>query len=922
MKIFKFSVRRTIFYVFTFIGFLSIFSISVLWIITELSEHQSRISQLRKSSFDAHRYVLKHEVKRVISYIDFTRTHNSSITEEELKQNLLQYIASLHFEHGGYVFINTFDGKALVFDGKKVEGVVDITNLTDPNGLRLFDLELKAITNPNGDYMEYEFKRMDTTINEHKLSYICGYNDWNWIIGAGLYLNHTLDDINRSELAHAKKLNSRILKIAILSAALLLIFLNIAYFLSKVVQRDFSVFNTFFNSAAKLDTRIDLKQLRVKEFIRLASTANKMLNARSLNKQQIIEQRNTMQGYLDIVGVIVVAIDVNGTITLINKMGCQILGYAEKELLGRNWFECCLSAEHAAKATQLLSNIISGKGNLKTNSVNEIITKHHEKRTIEWHNIPLVDTNRKITGVLSSGRDVTERLKAQKELRISENKYRLLFEKTSDPVFILDMSLGITDCNDAALIYFAAENHNKMTEKLLTDFSIKEKTSQSPGLIDLNLKVEEAISAGFTRFEWKHLNMKGYPCYSDISLTLIPLTNSTNLYAVIRDIKQDKEYEQELIVARQKAEQSDKLKTAFLNNISHEVRTPLNAIMGFSQLLTQLHLSKHDINDYLKAITSAGHNLIRIIDNIIDYSRYQTGEITILNNPTDLKYILINAYLKHYISVEEKGVAFTFSFDSTSLPNLIQSDEKRITQVLDHLINNALKFTDKGKIGFGYQIKEHEIVFYVADTGIGINPKDVEFIFEGFNQSDHLSTGKLYGGTGLGLSISKAIIEKMEGRIWADALQNSGTIVYFTLPYEPCNPSEKGFNQDKLTIGCISNNTLLYTTLEKQIVTLGLQSVSLPKGLNAVEFCQRPNDLALVLVDMNQANSTVLAIAKALIKMNPELPLVAILDHSSKHTKEAVLKYGFLDFIFTPITSFELNSILQHVLEAKTQHNS
>ncbi len=919
MKALQLSIRRSMIFAFILVGSLSILSISVLWITTEFSEHKSRINQFKDASIKAHKNVLKHEVERVISYINFTRQQNPNIPEQDLKNSLLDYFSTLHFEHGGYVFINTYEGLALVFDGKIVTKKKDIRDLTDPNGLRLFDMELAAIKKSEGDYMEYTFHRMDTNIIEQKLSYIKGYEDWKWIIGAGLYLNNTMNEIELAKLTHKHLLFKRILKIIALFAVLFLSFLVFGYLLAKYLAKDFKVFNTFFNYTATNDARIESKDLRVQEFIRLSETANKMIDKRITDRKEIINQRNTMQKYLDIVGVIVLALDRNGNITLINNKGCEILGYQESELLNRNWLEMCLPKNNQSQHKDFLTK------NLKETSFNQIITKKGHIKTIEWHNMVIYDDNNKPSGLLSSGIDVTENLQWQKDLIDSEKKYRLLFEKTSDPICIFDNSLNFIDGNAALLNLFEANEMNELKGRSLSDFS---STSKEYKNINIQLKCDEALSKGFSRFEWKHINLNGKKCYSDILLTLINIAGKDRLYAVIRDIKLRTEYEQKLIEAREKAEQSDKLKTTFLNNISHEVRTPLNTIMGFSQLLSQENISKKEIGFYVSTIMSSGENLTRIIDDILDYSRYQAGEI--MNNVTNiyLKCILVEVYREIHPHIARKPIELLLDIPEKDRSWVIQSDKKRIMQVLTHLLNNAMKFTDQGRVEFGFNIANDIIKFYVSDTGIGIKKEHQESIFGKFNQIDHFSSGKIYGGTGLGLSLSKAIVASMGGNIWVENNPNSsGSIFCFTIPLTLAKDDRietNNFNpkNNKSDIVFITNNVLTFTSFSNQVNPYGFSIIHLTHGVNSINYCQQNKSIHLVIIDLSDEQDLLneKSFSNLLSKKTPSLNKIALFSKDTQIAKEMALQNGFCDFILQPFNSEDIQHTISYWLKNKNKH--
>jgi len=246
---------------------------------------------------------------------------------------------------------------------------------------------------------------------------------------------------------------------------------------------------------------------------------------------------------------------------------------------------------------------------------------------------------------------------------------------------------------------------------------------------------------------------------------------------------QNEEKEQraaELSIAKERAEESDRLKTAFLQNMSHEIRTPLNGIIGFSDLLNSGNISKAEIKNYTAIITQSGKRLMEIINNILDISRIQTGQIKI-----EQKLIFINSLFADLLS-------FFSPLTGTKniklrCPNLenkaltIISDELKLHQIFVNLINNAIKFTKSGSIDFGCEEEEEFVIFYVKDTGIGIPKELFDEIFDRFVQVEKSLT-RNYEGAGLGLAISRGFVELLGGKIWVESETGKGTTFYFSLP--------------------------------------------------------------------------------------------------------------------------------------------
>jgi len=245
------------------------------------------------------------------------------------------------------------------------------------------------------------------------------------------------------------------------------------------------------------------------------------------------------------------------------------------------------------------------------------------------------------------------------------------------------------------------------------------------------------------------------------------------------------ERNEELIVAAKHAEESDRLKSAFLANMSHEIRTPLNAILGFSSFLNDPDLTRDEIAHYVDIITQSGENLLELINNIIDISKIDAGIVTLNIDPIDVKLLLRQLYSIHYsrlVSLQKGDVDLKISLPSYEI--VTQTDKLRLRQIVDNLLSNALKFTEKGTVEMGVEVRDKQVFFWVKDSGIGILERDFEKIFDRFQQADQPDE-KLFGGTGLGLSIAKSCVELLKGRIWLESEWRKGTVFYFTIPYQP-----------------------------------------------------------------------------------------------------------------------------------------
>jgi signal transduction histidine kinase len=241
-----------------------------------------------------------------------------------------------------------------------------------------------------------------------------------------------------------------------------------------------------------------------------------------------------------------------------------------------------------------------------------------------------------------------------------------------------------------------------------------------------------------------------------------------------------KEFETELIIAKEKAEESDKLKTAFLNNLSHEIRTPMNGIIGFSEMYLYPDLNDERRNYYANIVISEAKKLLSIINDIIKVS-----EIEVISKNKKDHFNLNDCIREVFANMQqsdEKTLTYILELGLSDNQSYIISCKEQLSLVLRYLLSNAIKFTHEGSITIGYAKIENQLQFFVEDTGIGIEEKYQKTIFEPFRQVN-LSLSKPYGGNGIGLTIAKKIVHYMGGEIWVNSVPEKGTTVFFTLPY-------------------------------------------------------------------------------------------------------------------------------------------
>ena len=254
-------------------------------------------------------------------------------------------------------------------------------------------------------------------------------------------------------------------------------------------------------------------------------------------------------------------------------------------------------------------------------------------------------------------------------------------------------------------------------------------------------------------------------------------------FGIFFDINERKQTLLNLENEKGKAEESDRLKSAFLHNLSHEIRTPLNAIVGFSTLLIETESGSDQQQEYKDIIIGSTDHLLEIFNDIVEISNIEAGNIIIRREKVLLNPIISKVYDRFRTNAVEKKISIRFVTAPDEDDVRLFTDKSKLSQVLLNLVGNAIKFTREGGVEFGYVVKESKVEFYVSDTGIGIPPEHHEKIFDRFYQAESGST-RTFPGTGLGLAISKAYVEFLGGEIWFTSKPGKGSVFYFTLPLE------------------------------------------------------------------------------------------------------------------------------------------
>lgn len=370
----------------------------------------------------------------------------------------------------------------------------------------------------------------------------------------------------------------------------------------------------------------------------------------------------------------------------------------------------------------------------------------------------------------------------------------------------------------------------------------------------------------------------------------------------------------ELKLAKEKAEESDRLKSAFLANLSHEIRTPMNAIMGFAGLLDNNELSEENRKKYVEIIKNSGKYLLSIINDILEISQIEAGQVELNKNRVEVNAFMKSIYDVFKISVEQsnKNIKFRLQTIVTETPLIFNTDEVKLNQIIINLLTNALKFTKEGEILLGYENNSNnEITFFVKDTGVGISPENHIVIFERFRQLEDNNTGNS-PGSGLGLPITKAYVEMMEGSIKLISAENEGSEFRITFPFNQpgrtikpeikmpeTKPVVRTANGKKVIL-VAEDEEINWFFIEQVLSRYNYKLIRVENGKEAVDICKNNNNIDLVLMDIKMPIMNGYEALEEIRKFNPKLPVIAQTAYALPNDIEK-MKLVFDDYITKPI---------------------
>lgn len=465
--------------------------------------------------------------------------------------------------------------------------------------------------------------------------------------------------------------------------------------------------------------------------------------------------------------------DISNNIIYVNKKFCEIYGYVKKELIGKN-ISLLRSEKNSEEVTkEILPSTLQGgwEGELWNRK------KNGEEFLIDLSTAPVYDENNNIIALIGVAQDITQEKILQEKLQYELEKLRILFEFAPDAIFVIDYNGNLIEAN-------------KASEKL-TEYSREEglgKTFFELNLFDrLNLikaakilyKARQTQPTGPDILKIKTKTGK-YKCV-EVSSYPIVLQGKKLILCSARDITERMKLLSELSKAKEEAEKANKSKTIFFASASHEIRTPINAILGFTDVLKEIFYYKSDeeIKKYFDIVQNSANQLLKTISQILDISRIETGDLTIKLEPISITKEILTVIEELSILANKKGLKIEPMLPKEDI--LVYADQYTLNGILINVITNSIKYSEKGTIQITLSKDDDFAICKIKDQGIGMSPEFKEKVFEHFTQ-ENISTKHKKEGSGLGLAISKKYIDLNKGKIELKSTQGLGTTVIFKIP--------------------------------------------------------------------------------------------------------------------------------------------
>lgn len=568
------------------------------------------------------------------------------------------------------------------------------------------------------------------------------------------------------------------------------------------------------------------------------------------------------------------------------------------------------------------SPIYDNEGNLIAGilAMVDITERKETEKILEQQKVQLKEQNEEYEAINEELTQTNhELLNAKLIIEKSEERFRLMVKNSNDSFVLLNRDGEQFYISDAAArdTGFSIEELKGPIHNVIVPDDW-ETVSQAWNKV-VNTKDE------IVRVQYRHKHkFKDYIWFEAVAQNYLDVPDINAVVVNVRDITAIKDTESALVKAKERAEESDRLKTAFLQNMSHEIRTPMNAIMGFSSLLDENLNDQEKLLQFSKIIKQRCADLLDIINDILDISKIESGQNTVNIEMCNINELFseLNVFFRDYQNrINKQHIEFFMQPLADESYAVVMTDRVKLRQILINLISNAFKFTEAGSVNCGCKKENNKLYFYVSDTGVGIPEDKYGYVFERFTQLNHPLVQNT-GGTGLGLPIVKGLAGLLGGEVWFESESNKGTTFFLSIDYASGGETVKAAHSGVKTDSPIKNKSVLiveddiYNSMYLQeILKKYVTNVhTVNSGADAIKFA-RNITVDIVLMDVRLPDISGYEATKEILKENPTIKIIAQTAYAANDEYQKALSYGCVGYISKPTKQEQLVNILNKYLK-------
>lgn len=585
-------------------------------------------------------------------------------------------------------------------------------------------------------------------------------------------------------------------------------------------------------------------------------------------------ERETAERYLDMAQVLFVALDTEARVTMLNPKGHAMLGYAEGELKGKDWFQCCLPPEERQDVLDVYRRIMSGDMALVERYENHILRRNGERRLIAWHNTLLKDGKGKLLGTLSSGEDITARRQAEEEIRDSEARFRALVENAPEAIVVFDLEKGnFVDLNENACRLYGVSRAELLTKGPI-DFSPPFQPDGFPSAQRAMEMIQMAVDGGSPRFEWAHINARGEDIPCEINLTRLPASSRVLIRASIADISNRKRMEAEqrrLTAQLQQAQKLDSL-GSLAGGVAHDMNNVLGAILGLASAHQEIQPDGSPAQRAFETITKAAQRGRDLVKGLLGFARQGLAETALLD---------LNAIIRDEVRILERTtlsrINLQLELDEQLCP--VHGDASALTHAIMNLCVNAVDaMPTQGTLTLRTRkVDSNWVEVQIEDSGVGMSPQVLEKAMDPF-----FTTKEVGKGTGLGLSLVYSTVKAHHGQMEIRSEPGKGTCVQLRFPAGLPGPAPtEGMPGPAdprvgraLKVLLVDDDELVQSSSQALLEVLGHEVSLASCGEEALEQIAAGLDPDVTILDMNMPGLGGLGTLPRLRKLRPDLPVL------------------------------------------------